>query len=134
MEADLDFPADIDHSFSLAALNKPNTLQAFVDGLSQYIRRECDDIEPLLEVPVFRAITKDAGRQNLTEVAFSMTSGPRSDIDIRIQLVTVLLMAAVSGPERATYVTSITKLEGGVKAEIASIIQTVRYSPTFLRL
>lgn len=90
----------------------------------RYVRNECEGLDPLLESSGLRAIAEDGGLGQIFEVNHGSCDLQDSLVDV-YQILTVLLMAAVMGPEqdRERHVMTITKLDGSVQGEIAKIIQ-----------
>jgi hypothetical protein len=77
--------------------------------------------------PSLKAISEHSHAAQMFEVTHCFRCGENASIDLTIQLLTVVLMAAISGPDRGDYVGAITQLDAGVQAEIAKIIQQVRF-------
>jgi len=117
--------ADIDHTFSWRRLGQKNTLQAVIDGVRRFITEECVEIEKLVESPAFKAIAADKKTKDILEVALIFGGGWKTVTDLCAQLVTFILVAATSGPDRESYIGTIVGLEAGVQGEIAAIIQQV---------
>lgn len=117
--------ADIDSTFARRRpYNKPS-LQAVIDGVRRFITAECIEIEMLVEAPAFRAISADKKLEDILEVALILGAGWKTVTDLCAQLVTFLLVAATSGPDRESYIGTIVGLEADVQAEIAALIQQV---------
>lgn len=116
---------DIDHTFSWRRRPQKNTLQAVIEGVRRFITEECVEIEKLVESPAFKAIAADKKTKDILEVALIFGGGWKTVTDLSAQLVTFILVAATSGPDRESYIGTIVGLEAGVQGEIAAIIQQV---------
>ncbi|KFY61125.1 hypothetical protein V496_05143 [Pseudogymnoascus sp. VKM F-4515 (FW-2607)] len=97
--------ADIDPSFTRRRINEKKTFQAVIRGLRYYIVTECAELEELVESPSFIAISAD---------------GKTEDI---LELTSFLLVAAMSGPRRQDYISTIMTFDQGVQGEIKDIIE-----------
>lgn len=117
--------ADIDHTFSWRRRSQKNPLQAVIDGLRRFITEECVEIEKLVESPAFKALAADKKTKDIIEVALIFGGGWKTVTDLCAQLVTFILVAGTSGPDRESYIGTIVGLEASVQGEIAAIIQQV---------
>ncbi|OBT67945.1 hypothetical protein VE03_02442 [Pseudogymnoascus sp. 23342-1-I1] len=97
--------ADIDPGFTRRRINEKKTFQAVIRGLRYYIVTECAELEELVESPSFIAISAD---------------GKTEDI---LELTSFLLVAAMSGPRRQDYISTIMTFDQGVQGEIKDIIE-----------
>ncbi|OBU01506.2 hypothetical protein VE01_00468 [Pseudogymnoascus verrucosus] len=97
--------ADIDPTFTRRRSNEKKTFQAVIRGLRYYIVTECTELEELVESPSFIAISAD---------------GKTEDI---LELTSFLLVAAMSGPRRQDYISTIMTFDQGVQGEIKDIIE-----------
>ncbi|OBT47842.1 hypothetical protein VE00_01470 [Pseudogymnoascus sp. WSF 3629] len=97
--------ADIDPTFTRRRINEKKTFQAVIRGLRYYIVTECAELEELVESPSFIAISAD---------------GKTEDI---LELTSFLLVAAMSGPRRQDYISTIMTFDHGVQGEIKEIIE-----------
>ncbi|ELR01714.1 hypothetical protein GMDG_00090 [Pseudogymnoascus destructans 20631-21] len=97
--------ADIDPTFTRRRINEKKTFQAVIRGLRCYIVTECAELEELVESPSFIAISAD---------------GKTEDI---LELTSFLLVAAMSGPRRQDYISTIMTFDQGVQGEIKEIIE-----------
>ncbi|KFY60046.1 hypothetical protein V497_03904 [Pseudogymnoascus sp. VKM F-4516 (FW-969)] len=97
--------ADIDPGFTRRRSDEKNTFQAVIRGLRYFIVTECGDCEELVESPGFIAISAD---------------GETGDI---LELTSFLLVAAINGPRREEYITTIMTFDEAVQSEIKVIIE-----------
>ena len=117
---------DIDSSFNPNAhLHKNNKLQAVIDGTRRLLTQECPDMETLVESPAFKALAGDRKATDIFEVTLIFGSGWRAMTDLCAQLLTFVLIAAVTGEKRAEYVGTMMGMEAGVQTELRDIIQAV---------
>jgi protein HOOK3 len=94
-----------------------------VKGLFRYVRNECDGLDPLLDTPGLKAVLEKGKAESVFEVTHCFRSGQNILSDFTYQILIVLLMAAINGPHRETYIISITALTEDVQAEIAELIK-----------
>jgi protein HOOK3 len=108
-------------------LAKKSSLEAFYKSLLRYIRIQCLDLDPIaLEDPLdFNAIAEHGDAEQTIKVATYESKLEFGITDICVQLLTILLLAAVHGTNKEKYVQAITRLDLESQAEIASIIQKV---------
>jgi protein HOOK3 len=91
----------------------------------RFIKTECDGLDPLLETPGLKTVAEHGMSGQIFEVTHCYSCGEDAPVDFIRQILTILLMVAVVGPDqdRERHVRNITKLDGGVQREIAQIIQ-----------
>ena len=121
--------ADIDPTFTRRRINEKKTFQAVIRGLRYYIVTECADLEELVESPSFIAISADGKTEDILEVAVTLSGGWTAFTDLCEQLTSFLLVAAMSGPRRQDYISTIMTFDHGVQGEIKEIIEQVRIHP-----
>ncbi|OBT79149.1 hypothetical protein VF21_01786 [Pseudogymnoascus sp. 05NY08] len=115
--------ADIDPTFTRRRLNEKKTFQSVIRGLRYYIVTECAELEELVESPSFIAISADGKTEDILEVAVTLNGGRTVCIDLCEQLTSFLLVAAMSGPRRQDYISTIMTFDQGVQGEIKEIIE-----------
>ncbi|RDL38415.1 uncharacterized protein BP5553_02755 [Venustampulla echinocandica] len=91
-------------------LGKKKNLEAVSKSLFRYIRKHCDDLDPI-------ALESDIDFNAMAE---------HDDVEQMAKLLTVLLLAAVRGSNNEKYVTKITNdLDPDTQSQVANIIQSV---------
>ncbi|KFZ10290.1 hypothetical protein V502_08218 [Pseudogymnoascus sp. VKM F-4520 (FW-2644)] len=115
--------ADIDPTFTRRRINEKKTFQAVIRGLRYYIVTECAELEELLESPSFIAISADGKTEDILEVAMDLKDVWGAFTDLCEQLTSFLLVAAMSGPRRQDYISTIMTFDQGVQGEIKEIIE-----------
>ncbi|KFZ06442.1 hypothetical protein V501_07405 [Pseudogymnoascus sp. VKM F-4519 (FW-2642)] len=115
--------ADIDPTFTRRRSNEKKTFQAVIRGLRYYIVTECAELEELVESPSFIAISADGKTEDILEVAVALNGGWTAFTNLCEQLTSFLLVAAMSGPRRQDYISTIMTFDQGVQGEIKDIIE-----------
>lgn len=85
-----------------------------------------------MESPSFIAISADGKTEDILEVAIDLKDVWGAFTDLCEQLTSFLLVAAMSGPRRQDYISTIMTFDQGVQGEIKDIIEQVRIYPPLL--
>jgi hypothetical protein len=103
-----------------------------VDGVTAFVNSKCQNLQPLLENPAFKAIASNGRPEDLIEVALLMNGGWNTVADLCLQLLSLLLMVAVTGPEDVVtrFIPVLQHLNDAVVQEqLKHIIELVRFFP-----
>lgn len=84
---------------------------------------ECADLEELVESPSFIAISADGKTEDILEVAMLFMNKWAAFTDLCEKLTSFFLVAAMSGPRRQDYISTIMTFDQGVQGEIKNIIE-----------
>lgn len=109
-------------------LAKKRSLETVYKSLLRYVRVQCPDLDPMtLENPAdFNSIAEHDDAEQTIKVVTHEKKLQLGLTDICIQLLTIFLLAAVHGTNKAKYINTIqNKLDLTSQNEIASVIQKV---------
>ncbi|TVY44605.1 Protein Hook-like protein [Lachnellula subtilissima] len=107
-------------------LAKKRSLEAVYKSLLRYVRVQCPDLDPMtLENPAdFNAIAEHDDAEQTIKVATYEMKLQLGLTNVYVQLLTIFLLAAVHGTNKAKYINTIqNKLDLTSQNEIASVIQ-----------
>ncbi len=118
-------------------LSKKKGLEAVYRSLLRYIRDGCDDLGPIaLEEPIdIDAIAeKDDELQTVQVLMASIARFDTAITNIAFQLLTLLLLASVKGPQTVKYVSQITdNLDAKAQKEVMALMTSVSRQNTHQR-